>query len=164
MALLAAGSCRQTAAPEVAPEPRAPQAPQTARTAPQAQGPAVVIHTRGGPVTVGVEVARTDAQRMRGLMYRRDMPEDRGMIFMFREPSHQVFWMHNTLLPLDMIFIRPDRTILGVVRNATPETDDQRQVPGDSQYVLEVNGGWCARHGVADGDRVEFVDVPPAME
>ena len=124
------------------------------------QGPAVVLHTRGGPVPVQVEVARSDAQRMRGLMFRREMPETAGMIFLFPNATHQTFWMRNTLIPLDMIFIKPDRTILGIYRNAVPETDDPRDVPGESQYVLEVNGGFCQRHNVNAGDRVEFVDLP----
>ncbi len=167
IALLTAGSCRQN--PPSEPSSGSHQAVQPgqarADAAPQVQGPAVVIHTRGGGrVPVSVEVARNDATRMRGLMFRRDMEDGHGMIFVFREPNHQTFWMHNTLIPLDMIFIRADRTILGIVRNATPETDDPRDVPGDSQYVLEVNGGWCQRHNVMDGDRVDFVDVPPALD
>ena len=84
---------------------------------------------------VQVEVARSDAQRMRGLMFRRELSESAGMIFLFPSATHQTFWMRNTLIPLDMIFIKPDRTILGVYRNAVPETDDPRDVPGESQYV-----------------------------
>lgn len=161
LALILAGSCRQNTPPEV----RNEQGVQGPAQTPREHGPAVVIHTRGnGRVRVEVEVARTDPQRMRGLMYRREMAEDHGMIFMFREASHQTFWMRNTLLPLDMIFIRPDNTILGVVRNATPETDDPRDVPGDSQYVLEVNGGFCQRHNVMDGDRLDFIEIPGALD
>jgi uncharacterized protein len=136
-----------------------------ARRDPAVQGPAVVLRTRGNVRNVvQVEVARNDSTRMRGLMFRRDMAEDHGMIFMFRESSHQAFWMHNTLIPLDMLFIKSDNTILGIVRNATPETDEPREVPGESQYVLEVVGGYCSRHNVMPGDRVEFVDVPPAID
>jgi uncharacterized membrane protein (UPF0127 family) len=163
IAVLMAGSCRQTAPSEPASghAPGAAEAPAR----PRVEGPAVVIHTRGNVErVVHVEVARTDATRMRGLMFRRDMEDDHGMIFVFRDPAHQTFWMHNTLIPLDMIFIRADRTILGVVRNATPETDDPRDVPGDSQYVLEVNGGWCQRNNVNAGDRVELLDVGPPVD
>lgn len=128
------------------------------------RGPTARIQTQRGPVDVQLEVARTPAVRERGLMFRRDMADDHGMIFVFPRPEHQVFWMHNTLIPLDMIFIRADRTILGIVKNATPETDDPREVPGESMYVLEVNGGWCDRHGVAAGQRVELTGVAPVME
>ncbi len=161
---LLAGSCRQSPPAEPA-AGRGRTAPDARAAQPAVQGPAVVIHTRGnGRVAVSVEVARTDATRMRGLMFRRDMEDDHGMIFVFRESNHNTFWMHNTLIPLDMIFIREDKTILGIVRNATPETDDGRSVPGDSLYVLEVNGGWCQRHNVNDGDRVDFVDIGPAVD
>ncbi len=158
-----AGSCRQNAPTE--PASGTSHEPAQAPARPRVEGPAVVIHTRGNAErTVHVEVARTDATRMRGLMFRREMEDDHGMIFVFRDPAHQTFWMHNTLIPLDMIFIKPDRTILGIVRNATPETDDPRDVPGDSLYVLEVNGGWCQRNGVNAGDRVELLDVGPAAD
>lgn len=141
-----------------APPPRVTPEPAATR------GPTATIQTQRGPVHVQLEVARTPAVRERGLMFRRDMADDHGMIFVFPRPEHQVFWMHNTLIPLDMIFIRADRTILGIVKNATPETDDPREVPGESMYVLEVNGGWCDRHGVADGQRVELTGVAPVME
>lgn len=158
---LAAACRRQPSPPELSSE--TPPAQDAAPARPAVQGPAIVLHTRGGQrVPVQVEVARTDAQRMRGLMFRREMAESAGMIFLFPGESHQTFWMRNTLIPLDMIFIKADRTILGIYRNAVPETDDPRDVPGESQYVLEVNGGFCQRHNVNAGDRAEFVDIPPA--
>lgn len=128
------------------------------------RGPTATIETQHGPVTVELEVARTPAVRERGLMFRREMADNHGMLFVFPRAEHQVFWMHNTLIPLDMIFIRADRTILGIVKNATPETDDPREVPGDSMYVLEMNGGWCDRHNVAAGQRIAFSGVAPVME
>ena len=129
------------------------------------QGPAVILHPQGRPaVTVSVEVARTPAVRERGLMFRREMAPNAGMIFVFPRSEHQVFWMHNTLIPLDMVFIRADRTVLGIVKNATPETDSSREVPGMSKWVLEVNGGYSERHHLAAGDRVEMFNVGPAYE
>jgi uncharacterized membrane protein (UPF0127 family) len=111
-------------------------------------------------VTVYVEVAREDERCQQGLMYRRELAEDRGMVFLFRRQHHLQFWMHNTLLRLDMLFIRQDRTVLGIVKNATPQTDTIREVPGDSRYVLEVRGGFADRHGIAADDVAEFVDIP----
>ncbi|MBL8602892.1 MAG: DUF192 domain-containing protein [Myxococcales bacterium] len=161
--LLALGSCRQSTPAE--PSQSAPASTNPSPTAPTAREPAVLLRPSGHPESrVTVEVARTDAVRQRGLMFRREMAEDRGMIFVFPRAQNQVFWMHNTYIPLDMIFIREDQTILGIVENATPETDTGRSVPGDSLYVLEVNGGWSRRHHVAAGDRVELVNVPPALE
>lgn len=160
LTLLIAASCRQTATPEPT-----NNTPQEERPRPLADPPAAVIRPRGQPPQViHLEVVRTEAARNRGLMFRREMAEDHGMIFVFPRPDHNVFWMHNTILPLDMIFIRPDRTILGIVKNATPETDDPREVPGESLWVLEVNGGYADRHHLAAGDPVEMLGVGPALE
>lgn len=163
VASLVFASCRGST--PVEPEAPARSASPARVTPPTPQGPWVRIHTQSGAeVLVDVEVVREPRTRERGLMFRRDMAENHGMIFVFPQPDHQVFWMHNTILPLDMIFIRADRTILGIVRNATPETDDPREVPGNSLYVLEVNGGFAARHGLNAGDRVDLHDVPSATE
>ncbi len=125
----------------------------------------MILHPEGHPpVRVRVELARTPQVRERGLMYRREMADDTGMLFVFPQAEHQVFWMHNTYIPLDMMFIRSNHTVLGIVENATPETDTQREVPGDSQYVLEVVGGFSRRHHITAGTRVEFVDIPAATE
>lgn len=112
------------------------------------------------PVIVDLELALTPQQRTQGLMRRRDLGERAGMLFVFPRESAQIFWMHDTYLALDMIFIRGDRTVLGVVENATPMTDDPRFVRGRSQYVLEVNAGFARRHGIAAGTPVTFVGVP----
>jgi uncharacterized membrane protein (UPF0127 family) len=114
------------------------------------------------PVAVNVEVARTAAETQRGLMFRRHMDADAGMLFQFPRSRQLTFWMHNTYIPLDMVFITSDLRVLGVVENATPETDDPREVEGESQYVLEVNAGFAREHGIAAGTMVRFEDVPPA--
>jgi len=112
------------------------------------------------PVTVDVEVAATEALRRRGLMYRRTMPRNAGMLFVFEEPEVQSFWMINTYLRLDMIFIGQDRRVLGVVENAPPLTDEDRGIEDPSLYVLEVHGGFAARHGIGRGTAVRFVGLP----
>lgn len=161
LALVALGACdtgamsnkREEAMPQ-------PQKPDVAPTQPTAPTPMVYLGTDKGDVPVKVEVVATEAKIEKGLMYRQHLPLDSGMLFMMGREHQWSFWMRNTLIPLDMIFIKPDRTILGIYRNAVPETDDPRDVPGESQYVLEVNGGFCQRHNVNAGDRVEFVDLP----
>lgn len=110
-------------------------------------------------MSVRVEVARTVAERQRGLMFREHMADDAGMIFLFEQPQQLAFWMHNTYIPLDMIFIRADMTVLGVVENAEPRTDDSRQVPGASQYVLETNAGFARKHGITAGNLVKFEGI-----
>ncbi|MDP3279422.1 MAG: DUF192 domain-containing protein [Deltaproteobacteria bacterium] len=125
----------------------------------------MVLRPVGHPeVRVRVEVVRSEADRMRGLMNRRELGADQGMLFVFAQPEHQVFWMRNTFLSLDIMFITPDRQVLGIARNATPMTDDAREVPGDSQYVLEVNAGFSARHHIDAGTPVEFLSIPRATE
>lgn len=123
--------------------------------------PRVVLEAPGRePVVVNVEVARTPAQTQRGLMYRRQMDPDAGMIFLFPRARQMTFWMHNTYIPLDMVFITSDMRVLGVVENATPETDDPREVEGISQFVLEVNAGYAREHGITAGTVVRFEGIP----
>lgn len=118
------------------------------------------IHTRDGrQIAVAVEIASNDRDRVRGLMFRRSMPAEAGMIFVFPDEAPRSFWMENTYLPLDMIFARADGTILGAVENAEPLTRTSRAVKGAAKFVLEVNGGFCARHGIAPGDRLELIGL-----
>jgi hypothetical protein len=167
LSIVALCACRPTQTqPSIVPEP----ATQTQTGSPTqgndtVRGPHVVIRVEGrAPVTVTTEVARTEEERNRGLMYRRELAPMAGMLFVFRQSEPLTFWMRNTFLPLDMIFIKSDRRVLGVVENATPMTDDPRRVEGDSQYVLEVNAGFAARHGIRAGTVIDFVNIPPALE
>jgi uncharacterized membrane protein (UPF0127 family) len=112
------------------------------------------------PLSLRVEIASTDRQRELGLMFREQLGEDEGMLFLFEEERRNSFWMRNTLIPLDMLFIAADWTVIGVVENATPLTDDPRRVPGLSQYVLEVNAGFAAKHGLGAGTKVRYTPPP----
>jgi uncharacterized membrane protein (UPF0127 family) len=129
---------------------------------PSAAPPArVVIETRAGARhVVTVELARNDAERARGLMHRSALAPDAGMLFLFDESSEHAFWMKNTLIPLDMIFVSEDGRVAGVVARAVPGDLSPRSAGGPSRYVLEVNGGWAEAHGVGPGDRVRFENVP----
>jgi hypothetical protein len=129
--------------------------------------PRVVLAPEGAPeVVVRVEVARTPAQTQRGLQWRHRLAADAGMLFLFTRPRQLSFWMRDTFIPLDIVFITSERTVLGVVENAEPETDDPREVEGVSQFVLEVNAGFARAHGIGPGTVVRFEDVadvpPPA--
>ena len=120
---------------------------------------AVRFETPRGPWVVRVEIANTDESRTRGLMFRRDLPQDRGMIFIFPVAEEHGFWMHNTLLALDLIFLGEDRAVLGVV-TAAPQTDTLRSVGKPSRYVVEVSAGEAAAHAVGPGTHAAFVDIP----
>ena len=122
--------------------------------------PEVVLRPQGRPeVRVKVELARTDEEHQRGLMYREKMEPEHGMLFLFPSERQNTFWMKNTYIPLDIMFIKPDKTVLGTAENCEPLTETGRSVPGKSQYVLEVVGGFAQAHGIAPGTPVEFVHV-----
>jgi uncharacterized protein len=124
--------------------------------------PQVVLSPEGQPsVRVTVEVVSTPPRIRRGLMFRSHLGADHGMLFLMGRVADHSFWMKNTLIPLDMIFITQDMTVAGVVANAEPQTLKSRTVGKPSLYVLEVNGGWAARHGVTAGTRVAFENVAP---
>lgn len=147
--------CRTTTAGDAQPDT---SQPTTAASAEPAASPRVVLSPPGqDPVSVAVEVVETNEARQRGLMYRKHLSPDAGMLFIFEREEHHTFWMHNTLIPLDMIFIKADWTILGIVENATPLTDALRSVPGDSRYVLEVNAGFSRSHGLQPGTTVQYL-------
>jgi uncharacterized membrane protein (UPF0127 family) len=128
-----------------------------------ARGPCVTIAgADGNPrATVAVEVANTGAQRELGLMYRKHLGDNAGMIFVFPDAAPRNFWMHNTPIPLDMIFADAAGRVTGIVANAEPFSDKQVGVEGDSEYVLEVNGGFCAKNGIKAGDRFNFLNFFP---
>ncbi len=129
----------------------------TASTLPTAE---VVIWSQSGPTPLQVEVATDDASRERGLMFRTEVPSGHGMLFVFPVSSNHIFWMKNTLIPLDMIFAGPDLRIVGIVENAEPQTTSPRNPGAASQYVLEVAGGTAFAHGWRKGDRLELHGVP----
>jgi uncharacterized protein len=121
----------------------------------------VVIETDRGPAPFRAEIVDTPADRQKGLMFRTELPEATGMLFVFPAESQQSFWMRNTLIPLDIIFIRADKTILGIVENAAPKTETPRSVPGQSQYVLELIGGSAGRYRISAGQSVKFYTIIP---
>jgi uncharacterized membrane protein (UPF0127 family) len=121
---------------------------------------AVRFETVRGPWVVKVEIASDDATRARGLMFRRSLDPDHGMLFLFARSEEHGFWMHNTELALDLVFLDERRTVVGVVANAAPRTDTQRTVGKPSRYVVEVAGGEAAAHAVGPGTRAVFIGVP----
>jgi hypothetical protein len=112
------------------------------------------IVTRGGVHTFAVELATTDDERSRGLMFRRELPEGRGMLFDFKQDQNISMWMKNTYIPLDMIFIRSDGRIHRIAENTEPEST--RVIPAGApvRAVLEVIGGTARKLGIRPGDRV----------
>jgi len=116
----------------------------------------VGLTTPTGTASVTVEVANTPEQIKRGLMHRTELAAEHGMLFLMKREKDWSFWMQDTLIPLDMIFITRQLTVAGVIHRATPRSKDLRRVGAPSLYVLEVNGGWADRHGVAAGAKVQL--------
>jgi uncharacterized protein len=128
-----------------------------------ARGPCVsIVGADGKPrATVAVEVASTGPQREVGLMFRKHLDDDAGMIFVFPDEAPRNFWMHNTPIPLDMIFADSKGVVTGIVANAEPFSDKLLGVAGNAEYVLEVNGGFCAKNGIKPGDKMDFSGFSP---
>ncbi len=123
----------------------------------------VIIEAAAGQVRFPVELALTDAERQRGLMFREHLADDAGMLFIFERARVQSFWMKNTRLPLDMLFIGEDGTIAGIVEGAEPLTLVSRRVQKPSRYVLELMAGSARQRGLSAGQRVVFEGVPPSL-
>lgn len=100
------------------------------------------------------EMAMTQQQQAQGMMFRTQMAGDEGMLFIFGEIRRASFWMRNTLIPLDIIFVRANGRIANIAANATPETDTSRRSTGRVAAVLEIPGGRAAELGIKAGDLV----------
>ena len=118
------------------------------------RGALVVKDAFGGTHRLAVEIADNTPLRTRGLMWRSELPDGTGMLFIFPTEVVQSFWMRNTLIPLDLLFIDKQLRVVGVVQSAEPRTLTSRTVGKPSLYVLEVPGGWTARNGVRAGSTV----------
>ena len=112
------------------------------------------IASKTGVHIFSVEIVDNDADRAKGLMYRRELPEGRGMLFDFHRDQEVSFWMQNTYMSLDMIFIRGDGQILRIEENTVPLSTRMIPSRGAVRAVLEVIGGTSRKLGIAPGDRV----------
>ena len=162
-ALLLPATCR---AGEIPPTPQAPGAPtvedqqtqqSTARAAGPPLGKAWVVF---GTDTVLAEVPTTPEARERGLMYRTELAEGAGMLFLYPEEEIFSFWMSNTYLPLDVAFLDAMLRVVDI-QQMEPETTDLHTSAAPAMFGLEVPQGWFAAHGVMVGDRAQLVLGPP---
>jgi len=103
-----------------------------------------------GMYQIDAQVAQAPDQRTIGLMFRKDMPQHEGMLFIFEQPSVQCFWMKNTLLPLTAAFVADDGTIVNLA-DMKPQTTDSHCSDKPVRYVLEMNRGWFAKKGIKPG-------------
>ena len=113
------------------------------------------IVSKTGVHAFAVELASNNEERERGLMFRKELPEGQGMLFDFERDQPVAFWMHNTYISLDMIFIRGDGRIAHIAENTEPMSDRLIHSGGPVRAVLEVIAGTARKLGIAPGDRVE---------
>jgi hypothetical protein len=145
-------------APRIPPSAKASACPPDPEGIPKLKTAQVAFPEASGRPKVDVEIVTTEREIQRGLMYRMTMPEDHGMLFRLDERRDHTFWMHNTCMALDMMFVDDDGMIVGIVEGAEPLTDSTRSVGCPSSWVLEVNAGWSRRHGVRAGQKM---GIPP---
>jgi hypothetical protein len=124
----------------------------------------VTVRTAAGDHMFDVETAITPEEQRRGLMFRESLPENGGMIFPFDFPRLASFWMRNTMIPLDMIFIRADGVITNIARETEPYTLDSYYSSEPVIAVLEIGGGRAAELGIDAGDHVSWPDGPALPE
>ena len=126
----------------------------------------VVLETSTGEHAYTVEIAEWPQEKARGLMFRRSMPQEHGMIFLLDPPRRATMWMRNTYISLDMIFISEQGTVLRIEANTEPFSTDVFDSGGIAKAVLELNAGEAARIGLKPGDRVVFpgLGAAPARE
>ena len=103
-----------------------------------------------------IEIADNEAETTQGLMYRRTMPDSCGMVFIFADSQPRNFWMKNTYLPLDILFLDESKKIVTIQANRTPFSEEQIPSFENAKYVLEVNAGYCKRKEIEKGDMVKW--------
>ncbi|MBM3359125.1 MAG: DUF192 domain-containing protein [Betaproteobacteria bacterium] len=126
----------------------------------RAQLPEITVSINGHKLSV--EVAHTEPSRTQGLMHRRMLPENRGMLFVFAETAHHGMWMMNTYIPLSVAFLDASGVIINIA-DMEPHTRDSHMAARPARYALEVNHGWFKKRGIGPGARVEGLErAPPA--
>ena len=113
--------------------------------------------------TVTLEVAANENDRRKGLMFRNSMPERRGMLFLFPQEQINSFWMKNTVISLDMIFIDKDWKVVGVLHSVPPQNDRSRKVDKPSQYVIELGAGVAKKFKIEEGSKVVVKGTLPSV-
>lgn len=123
--------------------------------------PLPIMELSAGIHRIEAEVAAHDAARRQGLMQRRALPEQRGMLFVFERAARHCMWMKNTFLPLSVAFLDAQGRILNI-EEMQPQTEVNHCAARPARYALEMNAGWFARRGIERGDRIGGIEQAPA--
>jgi uncharacterized protein len=105
---------------------------------------------------IDIEIAEKETERNQGLMYRTHMGEFQGMLFLFDKPAPQAFWMHNTYISLDIIYVNEKKEVVSIQKNAAVQSDQSLPSLKPAQYVVEVNAGFSDRYGIVEGTKIQF--------
>jgi uncharacterized protein len=105
---------------------------------------------------IDIEIAEDNSERAQGLMYRKSMDEEKGMLFLFNKEEEQGFWMKNTIIPLDIIYVNAAKEIVKIYKNTTPFSEKDLPSEKPTLYVVEVNGGFTDKFGIKDGDKISY--------
>jgi hypothetical protein len=108
-------------------------------------------------VTIDIEIADDEAKREQGLMYRQSMDENQGMLFIFDESSPRYFWMKNTYISLDIIYIDENFKIVSIQKTALPRSEESLPSEKPAKYVVEVNAGFTDKYKIKKGDKISFL-------
>ncbi|MBP9152487.1 MAG: DUF192 domain-containing protein [Flavobacteriales bacterium] len=121
------------------------------------EGELYLVNAAGDTIRkIDIEIADIESERTIGLMHRRAMPDTQGMLFIFDEEEPRSFWMHNTLIGLDILYIKQNGEIESIAKYCVPKSDKSIPSKGPATYVLELIEGFCDIHGVAVGDKIDF--------
>ncbi len=105
---------------------------------------------------IDIEIAQDDYSREKGLMYRRNMAENQGMLFIFDNEEPRFFWMKNTYISLDIIYVSSNKTIVSIQKSAIPLSEESLPSNIAAKYVVEVNAGFVDRYGIKEGEKIDF--------
>lgn len=131
--------------------------PDPADTSFQKEGRLAFLQPNGDTLrAIDIEIADTDEERERGLMHRRSLGYDRGMLFIFDEVDDGGMWMRNTPLPLDIVFVAPDSQVINIARRTTPFSDETIEPAAPRKFVVEVRAGFANRFGLNDSTRLRW--------
>lgn len=147
------------------PQQESSSSASTSATAPAADGPqfkkegqlSFISKAKGDTIkTIDIEIAETDDERARGLMDRKSMLDSQGMLFIFAAPEEQSFWMKNTYISLDIMYVNENFEIVSIQKYATPLSEESLPSFKKAQYVVETNAGFADKYKVAFGDKIAF--------
>jgi uncharacterized protein len=116
----------------------------------------ITASNHSAPIILDVEIADNEEERMRGLMYRQSLPENAGMLFIFTNDEDRSFWMKNTFISLDIIYINSKKEIVSIQKYTQPKSTYSIPSEKPAMYVLEVNAGFTDKYGINPGDKIDF--------